>query len=223
MSRGGPAEVSGIGQRGAGAHRVELGDKAASGRRETWIGIAVIGSRKSAGSHRQLIASGGSRQIEVAGRIHGHTVGIGGVTVARRLIARAAEQTRVEQVGAGGVQHTDKGRALLRVAGIEGAVKSRSRQHGVRGRRKAVDGIVGGAPVVGSSRDIGFSLRVDCHSNPYFAAWPDEGRIHQAAARIEFGQEGALGCRAVAFSVSAQDSANRLVRSRGRGKVRAVG
>ena len=72
--------------------------------------------------------------------------------------AVAAEQTRVEQVGAGGIEHRDKGRALVKVARVGGMVKSRSLQHRVRCRREAGNWIVGVALVARISRDIGLAF-----------------------------------------------------------------
>src|SRR5579872_1509355 len=91
---------------------------------------------KRTGSHRQSIVLSVPRQVEVSGRIHGYTDAVGGPTVGLRDIGIAI-QARVKQVGSGRIEHRDKRRTHLLVVRVDGVVKSRSWQHGIRCSREA--------------------------------------------------------------------------------------
>ena len=194
IRRIGPAEVSGISQRRAalGTHRAEFGHEPP---RQPVAGIPLKRARR----HRKLIAAGGSRQIKVPGRIHRDTgpVSLPVVTrlsiVARRRRAESAVQTRVEQAGAGGVEHRNERGTLVKVGRTGGVVKSRSRQHRARCRRETCGGVVRIALVARDSRHIGLALRIDRDGVGGVLAWPEESRVHETPApRTEFGQERAL-------------------------------
>ena len=140
--------------------------------------------------------------------------------VGRRDIGIAI-QTRVEQVGAGGIEHRDKRRTPCWLSRVDGVVKSRSRQHGIRCRREA-GWNAGGAICARISRDISLALRIDCDRDAGLIEMSEKGRIHQASARTEFGQECALRVWAVVSGID-HISANRLVRSRGNRKFGRAG